>query len=79
MTVKAINIFMLKWSGNGPHYPCALPPRNQAGRYNHKTITTIKKIKAGAINRSTASTYSKHYLARDKNRISIPHSDLVAT
>ena len=58
--------------------PLCTNPENQAARYNHKAITTIKKIKADTKNRSTASIYTKHHPARDKKLISIPHSNSIA-
>ena len=57
--------------------PLCSTSENQASKYNYKAIATMKK--ADTITRSTASIYSKHYLARNEKLILIPHSNLIAT
>lgn len=78
MTEKAINI-LIENIRQRITLPLRTIPKNQAGKYNHKAITTIKKMKAETINRSTASIYSKYRSARNKNLISTPHSNSIAT
>jgi len=69
--------------------PLCTIPEKQADKYNNMPISAMKKRKMNAIHRTTAYIYSNIIrqppiykttaIKKNKNLISIPHSDLIAT